>query len=643
MIIGIFQRHYKIYKGASFIPLHSEKPNSFTTFIGNNGSGKSSILESLDYFFNNREFNINNSSVKSEAFVAPLILLSEDQLKLFNSSNQELIKEVSNFLWNININKDNNFRNYRKFFDYRDNQIGHLKEKFFLFTIAKEYNNGQKYFFTFTNRILSIIKQNKGRNFNKNDHSKLLADLNKSFSYIYIPVETSIEDFLKLEETGMQNLIDKKITTKIDHILTNKQIKDSSSRRKKISLLDIINNNLQKYIDEVEEKIKKIDNSYSFQMEQRKKQQLTANDLRDQIIHSFISRRKLKRNGKPIKNLSAGERKQALVNVAYSLIQGNDHREKNIILAIDEPESSLHISNCFDQFDRIEQISKSKNCQVVLTTHWYGSLPIINDGSLVHLDMNEKKHPIFKLFSFKNYFEERKNHPDDVNLKSFYDLTSSLVSSMRHHDTNWLIVEGSSDLNYLKRNLNKDNIKILPVGGCSVVKKLYDFLYIPLSQHKEGKNLNSKVLCLTDTDEDKSYELINKPVNNNENIICKRIHHKNNQIDLVYDNDNYKRNPTEIENALYSKDFFEALNKVYLSKEGDDLNNYFSVEDKSHSMIRGDHSFITFKGNAKDQLKEKNKIIEFINNNKINISNEYAQLENVTQVQWMKEINDYFN
>ena len=641
MIIGIFQRHYKIYKGASFIPLHSEKPDSFTTFIGNNGSGKSSILESLDYFFNSREFNVNNSSVKSEAFVAPLFLLSDDQLKLFNSSNQELIREVSKFLWNIDANKDSNFKSYRKFFDFRDNQVSYLKEKYFLFTIAREYNNGNKYFFTFTSRILLNIKQNIPRDFNKNDHSKLLTDLNKLFSYIYIPVETSIEDFLKLEETGMQNLINKKITTKIDDTLTKKQIEDSSSRKKNVSLLDIINRDLKEYIDLVEKQIKEIDGSYSFKMKSQSKQNLTANDLREQIIYSYISRRKLKKDDKPIKNLSAGERKQALINVAYSLIHGNDKREKNIIFAVDEPESSLHISNCFNQFDRIEEISKSENCQVITTTHWYGSLPIINDGSLVHLDMNEKKQPTFKLFSFKNYFEERENHPDDINLKSFYDLTSSLVSSMRHHDTNWLIVEGTSDLNYIKRNLNKDTIKILPVGGCAVVKKLYDFLYVPLSQNKEGKNLNSKVFCLTDTDEEGSYELINNSCNKHNNIVCKRLNFTSNGISLVKDND-YKRCPTEIENSVYSKDFFKALNAVYKKIKRQNLEDKFDVVESNHSMIVGDDSFIVYKGNASEQKKEKKEIMKFINENKINISYEYARLDNVTQLQWMKEINDYF-
>lgn len=52
MIIGVILRNFKTYKNINYIPLSNGE--SFSGFIGANGIGKSSILEALDCFFNNR-------------------------------------------------------------------------------------------------------------------------------------------------------------------------------------------------------------------------------------------------------------------------------------------------------------------------------------------------------------------------------------------------------------------------------------------------------------------------------------------------------------------------------------------------------------------------------------------------------------
>lgn len=56
MIIGLFQRHFKTYKGAKYIPFGIKYCKNFNLFIGQNGTGKSSILECLNCYFNHSEF-----------------------------------------------------------------------------------------------------------------------------------------------------------------------------------------------------------------------------------------------------------------------------------------------------------------------------------------------------------------------------------------------------------------------------------------------------------------------------------------------------------------------------------------------------------------------------------------------------------
>lgn len=77
MLIGVFLRHFKIYKGARYIPFSFNKAENFNLFIGQNGAGKSSILEALDSFFNNRDFIYNTHQNKFDAFIAPLFLIKK--------------------------------------------------------------------------------------------------------------------------------------------------------------------------------------------------------------------------------------------------------------------------------------------------------------------------------------------------------------------------------------------------------------------------------------------------------------------------------------------------------------------------------------------------------------------------------------
>jgi ABC-type Mn2+/Zn2+ transport system ATPase subunit len=61
MLIGIFLRHIKAYKNINFIPVGSKY--NFVSYLGENGVGKSSILQTMDSFFNEEEYFINKSSL----------------------------------------------------------------------------------------------------------------------------------------------------------------------------------------------------------------------------------------------------------------------------------------------------------------------------------------------------------------------------------------------------------------------------------------------------------------------------------------------------------------------------------------------------------------------------------------------------
>ena len=67
MIVGLFLRYFKTYQGINYIPLSDE--DRFCGVLGDNGVGKSSILEALDVFFNDKAWNFNLATKKSGLLV----------------------------------------------------------------------------------------------------------------------------------------------------------------------------------------------------------------------------------------------------------------------------------------------------------------------------------------------------------------------------------------------------------------------------------------------------------------------------------------------------------------------------------------------------------------------------------------------
>jgi predicted ATP-dependent endonuclease of OLD family len=97
MIVGIFLRHIKTYKGINFIPLSDGE--KFCGLVGNNGIGKSTVLEALDkIFLSNKEWNINLSHNKSLddsniPYIVPIFLIEKDKIK-FDVKELEVVQVI---------------------------------------------------------------------------------------------------------------------------------------------------------------------------------------------------------------------------------------------------------------------------------------------------------------------------------------------------------------------------------------------------------------------------------------------------------------------------------------------------------------------------------------------------------------------
>ncbi|HCD8184392.1 TPA: AAA family ATPase, partial [Enterobacter roggenkampii] len=95
-------------------------------------------------------------------------------------------------------------------------------------------------------------------------------------------------------------------------------------------------------------------------------------DILDSIFVKYFSLRPLSKNSKSINNLSSGEQRLALIDIATTLLSTKEEKEKEVILAIDEPEVSLESAHRFEQFCSLIELSEKYGRQIFVTTHWYG-------------------------------------------------------------------------------------------------------------------------------------------------------------------------------------------------------------------------------------------------------------------------------
>jgi len=106
--------------------------------------------------------------------------------------------------------------------------------------------------------------------------------------------------------------------------------------------------------------------------------------------------------------LSAWEKREALINLIYVFLKDSEERKTIDIIWIDEPENSLHTSLCYEQFEKLKVIANNK--QVLFTTHWYWFLPIVDKWTVHFLENKDEKINFFKSINLYDYSFQTKKY-----------------------------------------------------------------------------------------------------------------------------------------------------------------------------------------------------------------------------------------
>ncbi|HEY0922209.1 ATP-dependent nuclease [Rheinheimera pacifica] len=612
MIAGLFIRNIKCYKGINFVPVIESESEKVSILTGGNGVGKSTILESLNYILNSVEvsdWEITIGEKKDRGMVCPIFLLDSEDL-----SDDPKLKKISDVFWNADLTKFYQHGEWvKEFSNWRDA----LKKdtditKKYLIPIGRTSKNDT----VFTSTFHSLIENRKVDGMSKMYFKELLSKVIDLYSYIYIPVESSIKNILSIQAKEMQAMMDKRIIDEIKGILEKKV----SSKE---SIMETINKNLHEYIDDLNSKFY---DGYRYQPRGFKKN-LSTIDVTKLVVKEFFENRILTKNGKLITSLSSGQQRLALIDVATTMLSSNNY-SKNIILSIDEPEASLEVSQRLKQFNRLSDLAAKFGHQCLFTTHWYGMLLKPFRGHLVHIRDDEQP-PNVKGFRLEALFGCRSEIPDDIELKGFFDFMSSIISAMKSNEENWIICEGVEDATYLKCYLSGKvgKLNIIPFNGCGNIRKLFKFLEVPFSDDSERKSIKGKILCLVDTDEknlmiEQSYK---SSVYGKKLSFSRVSIDRQNDVSSILSIANPNAVNTEIEDLLHIKPYTETIihlskTKPEISSDFVELLNLYTVDYTSHKHAKTSRGLGPFKPKDLSGHERAGEFIDLLNSNKMKMA-----------------------
>lgn len=706
MIVGIFLRNIKTYRRIQYIPLSTgEKFCGLVGANGVGKSSILEALDTVfnDREWNLNIVTKRSGTQATNPYIVPVFLLNKSFIR--KSSRREFAEKISRLVWTTSSEKINpsSRQHFDSFEKHRNTLLGQFNQEEYLLlpigldnsknismgifdlsllvdhlsseSVQDDVEISLRQDSNISSKPLEETSQSLGdtskeleeleelddfiaeevtkqeenldaldneeeeENIGNNNKKLIQKSLNELFSeikvlieYIYIPKEIDPELFTKLETKEIQVLMGETLREKLETIITKETI-------------DAINDSLKDFIDDLSQDLVE----YSYRTPTNRRQQnLKKASVHNLVIEAFFGIRKLhKSQGSdgwlPIGYLSSGEKHKAIIDVAHNLLHHHRDSGKNLIIAIDEPESSLHVSACFDQINRIFDISQ-KCMQILFATHWYGFFPAIDKGNINVITLLPDRHA-FDLVSLGSYREEvkqltrdsRGKLPHAVRLKSINDLVQSIIASaIGDEPYNWIICEGSSEKQYLEKYFEdirvNNKLRIVPVGGAGEIKKIYGHLSASYEDFKS--EVKGKIILISDTDS----ELVEYPTKKHSNLICKRIVNikENNtcRTRLVDIQSNPKAPKTEIEDALNGKLFYETLKEF--------RQDYPELLD----FIREDLSVQEIPSHFALDLRpsENSKLEEFFDkdNNKFEFAKKYSDMisDDYLTPEWIQELKD---
>lgn len=668
MIIGVFLRNIKSYRNLNYIPLtYSQK---ISGIIGLNGSGKSTILESFDVFFNGKnatQIRNNSTSTSALSSIVPIFHFKKNEINSFLSDLEseykhkfiELLKESNDKLRSVLGDVSFSSSQYQyviplKIHLERLIEFNVLTNDDFLFSPGISLDGkGKVSYCSFDNLG---IKEDKSQ-------ESIVNYLQEFYRYLYIPRELNVSSFESLSSNNIYYLLEDSLSGYIERIIPKSEF--SKITRMLRGLLSSINSVIGDY---------KFKGRNSTERESLIKKEVFYGLFVKEFFANKILHYKPSGSTKnlSIENMSSGERQKALVDIIFNLLSvdkvelsetGVDEVLKieksdssKLIIGIDEPDSSLHVAACFEQYQKIQNIAEVC-CQTFMTSHWYGYIPTSQDAATVFVGAKDKESTTTFNSSFclsnSNFVDDlkfikrkRKSFvfPITIGTKGISDLTMSIMHAISGgFDCNWIVCEGASDRVYLDAYMKEScsKVNVISVGGVDNLKSIYSIMNA--HYHEFKSSVKNKVIFISDTDANCVDDSgVTRAKNLNDHIYWFRIINKpsSDQTSLIEVNDSLKAPITTVEDSLNGMLYRDALLKCQ-SELPSDVFEFLSKNEAKDENIPS----VSLNLNTEIQRSLKEWFDDHLNGNrrKFNVARAYVELMNTREYltpKWIIQLQD---
>lgn len=458
-------KNFRCYKEEIIIPFEG-----ITTIVGKNDAGKSTILEALEIFFNNKTVTIDKEDLSVGSTDSDLEISCT-----FSDLPDELIIDSDNptSLKNEYLINENGFLEIKKIYN-----CSLLKPKESTYIICSHPSKDKYSDLLLLNRI-DLNKRATELSINESSYNKTInaeirkaiwkSEVNLNIEKTEVPVNKeaskkiyeTLKNYLPVfnlfQSDRSSNDDDREVTEPMKAAVKNAL---KAAEKEIEGIKDLVQKEAQETAHRTLQKLSEMNPELARELRTEFR---SEPDFSKQFKLSILSD-----NDIPINKRGSGVRRLILINFfrAEAEKRLSDSVQNSIIYAFEEPETSQHPTHQHMLLDSLIELSEADKTQVIITTH---TPPIAKRVPLNGLRLIETNELGYKKISF---------HDDSVYQK-IVDYLGVYPEEVAKGCRAFLFVEGKGDVafvNHISNELSKcdhisgsledNNIAAIPIGGC---------------------------------------------------------------------------------------------------------------------------------------------------------------------------------
>lgn len=437
---------------------------NMNVIIGQNDIGKSTILEALDIFFGQEVIKIDitdfNKDKEGDKIVIGVEFEVDDNLKVvIDTTNPTNLKDE--FLLN-----ENGFLEILKEYEINNNK---LKEK-----ILINANYPSIFDMPLINIKIAELKKLLTNHNIKADSNSKSAEIRKALYENLIKEDTkfklTIIDISKIDEKSIWESLEKELPLYF-LFQSDRANKDSDG-----DIQNPLKNATKRIVADFEEDFKKIKNDLEAKLVQIGTETITkmkdmglevANNLIPKVsnknLDSLFSFSLESDDGIALNKRGSGFRRMVMLNYFRAEAERKivEKNNKNVIYAIEEPETAQHPNHQKMLIEALIELSNKDNHQIIITTHTPEIAKMVNENNLIIIKKDDKNNPSL----IENKEDKLKAIVETLGIHPFFN--NKVV----------ICVEGEYDIKFLTNvnqcideykniiDLDKEKISLIPLQG----------------------------------------------------------------------------------------------------------------------------------------------------------------------------------